>query len=566
MHIVLVSLNSKFIHSNLALRYLRAALRRQGSSNTCQLMEFQINDDLRRVAASIGRQRPDVLGFSCYLWNIEQTLALASDLKAVLPDVWIILGGPEAGARAAELLEASPAVDYVVSGEGERAFRELIEALEEGRPQLDLPGVWRRAAAGEVVGQATTSPLPPEEIPAPYAMDELDELAHKLVYYESSRGCPFRCSYCLSGGDRVRFLPLPRVFDELRVLLQANIPLIKFVDRTFNCHPERAQQIMEFLLRERGDSRFHFEICADLLDETMLDFLRQVPPGVFQFEIGIQDTDPETLQAIGRRMNWDKLAANVRALREVGNIHLHLDLIAGLPEQTWSTLRRSFDMVIGLRPHRLQLGFLKVLPGTAIAAQVKECEYQVSAAPPYEVLQSKWLSFVELNKLHAMEELLESYYNSGLLEETLPGVWSEQWTSPFDFFSEFADWWLARGHEKVKHGVDELLHLAVDFLPPTPLVRGLLELDRARVSPRFPATFKLPAAYRSAWESYLNQHLAEFAPRSYKQVTRSVFPVWLNEETLGYLGQPAAAVAVVDQREKRLHGWVTLGDGLPDSL
>lgn len=556
MRVVLCTLNSSFTHSSLALRYLRAAIKAEWPDN--HLLEFQIKDDLRRVIAEIGRLQPDVVAFSCYIWNVTATLAVASDLKAVLPDVNIILGGPEVGPRAAELLQSYSAVKFVIEGEGEQALSKLLVAIAERREPRAIAGVYYRDAHGKI-SLTHAQRIEPEQIPLPYQLEELGELSNKLVYYESSRGCPFRCSYCLSGNDQVRFFPLERVFSDLRLLLDANVPLIKFVDRTFNCNPERALTIMKFLLSERRDSRFHVEICADILTEDLLDWLASVPKDVFQFEIGVQSVNAATLTAIGRRMQWDKLASNVKRLRQVGNIHLHLDLIAGLPFQDWEAMQNSFDQVIGLKPHMLQLGFLKVLPGTQMAAQVQEHGLKVSTLPPYEVLSTTWLSFAELNRLHVMEQLLEYYYNSGLLLYSLPYVWSKLAASPFQWFQQLAEYWEASGLHALAHGREALFAHMEAYLEPDSVLQDLLTIDKARMLASFPAQFKLPPDCRAAWETYLEEHLASWEPRTYKQAFRSVFPVWLEAETIRYLNQsPAFNVAVIDRDRQEIVDFIGL--------
>ncbi len=554
MRIVLVSLNAKFIHSNLALRYLRAAI--EPEFTDVHLVELQSNDDLRKSAARVYELQPDVLGFSCYIWNIETTLALVRDLKQVLPDVRIVLGGPEVGPRACELLRQIPEIDFVVAGEGEAAFLALINQLKTGAENPNIPGVYTRLTTQPATGKAPMKALPVEQVPLAYRERDIDELRNKLVYVETSRGCPFRCAYCLSGNEHVRFFPLERVFAEVSTLINAGVPLVKFVDRTFNANPARAQQIMTWLLEHRGETRFHFEICADLLDEQFISFLSRVPAALFQFEIGVQSTDPVVLAAINRRMDFGKVAQSVKALRQLDNIHLHLDLIAGLPEQTWDSFALSFDDTISLRPHMLQLGFLKLLPGTHLRTAATEFGFRYSSLPPYEVLQSKWMRFDQLNKLHIIEQLVEYYYNSSLLAHTLPYLWQTE--SPFSLFDRLANDWLEKGMHLRSHGQETLFDMFQEFAPKTPLVSDLLQIDRARMLPSFPANFKLPAQYRTGWDEYLDAHLQEFSPRSFKQAFRTVFPVWLQTETLAYLGEHPKQVAVVDRDKKQLHGFTAL--------
>lgn len=556
MRIVLCSLNSSFTHSNLALRYLRASIRADWPDH--HLLEFQVNDDLRQIAAAIGELEPDILAFSCYIWNISATLGLIADLKTVLPELTIILGGPEVGPRATDLLAQNPAINFVIVDEGELALPALLQAVAEEQEPASIPGVVYRKQNNSIASTPALV-IPPEQIPQPYRPSELAELKHKLVYYESSRGCPFSCTYCLSGQDAIRFLPLTRVFADLKLLMEADIPLIKFVDRTFNCNPQRAITIMQFLLAERQTSRFHFEICADLLTDDLMTWLADVPPDVFQFEIGVQSINDATLKAIKRRTQLDKLAQNVRLLRQQSKIHLHLDLIAGLPYQDWNSLRKSFDWVIKLRPHMLQLGFLKILPGTEMASQVKEHDLKVSSVPPYEVLGTKWLSFAELNQLQIMEKLLGYYYNSGLLRYTLPYVWDQIDPSPFQWFHKLATHWQENNLHKVAHGREALFAHVTAYLPEDKVIKDLLTIDKARMLASFPAHFKLPPASRSSWEEYLNANLPAWAPRTYKQAFRTMFPVWLLPATLTYLQQPHSAnVAVIDRQTNDIFAYTHL--------
>ena len=557
MRIILTTLNSSFTHSSLALRYLRAAIEKEWPKHS--LLEFQIKDDPRRILTELGRTEPDVVAFSCYLWNIEATLAMAKDLKAVCPHTRIVLGGPEVGARAYELLRQEAAIDYVVSGEGEAAFPALLRTIAIKTAPENVAGVYYRKLDGLIEGKAPEK-LTVESIPNPYGLGKMAELENKIVYYESSRGCPFGCSYCLSGNDPLRFWPLTRVFAELRPLLAADIPLIKFIDRTFNSDGRRALEIMQFLLKERKSTRFHFEICADILSDELLSWLEQVPADIFQFEIGVQSLNPETLQAIRRRMHWPKLRNAVTRLKNAKNIHLHLDLIAGLPNQDWGAIAKSFDGVMALKPDMLQLGFLKVLPGTLMAAEKENHGLVVSASPPYEALASRWLSFAELNRLHTIEELLSYYYNSGLLLYSLPYLWEQTSTgSPFDWFDTMAIGWEKAGLHRVAHSREALFAHIEREANADDRLHDLLAIDRARMSPAFPATFKLPGVARQAWEDYLNGHEEKWQPRTYKQAYRSVFPVWIGADTARYLGAPPGSeVAVVDSHLKNITSYTRL--------
>ncbi|MGI6358138.1 MAG: DUF4080 domain-containing protein [Bacillota bacterium] len=552
MRVALFTLNSQFVHSSLALRYLQAAS--VDLPIELSLLEYQINDDQRTILAELGRLNPDLIACSCYIWNVEKTLAILRDLKQVMPQLVVVLGGPEVGPRAEELLKTEACIDYVIVGEGERAFRQLLLALSNQSPG-PVPGVFGHSP---VASNRLQAPMPVGEVPEAYHPGQLNQLAHKLVYVETSRGCPLRCSYCLSAGDKLRFFPMERVLRELDVLLAADIPLIKFVDRTFNANPERAMQIMRYLLDHRGASRFHFEICADLLTEDMLQFMSSVPPGIFQLEIGVQSTNPPTLRAINRKSDWSSLAATIARLQAGKNLALHLDLIAGLPEQDWDSIAQSFNRAISLLPDRLQLGFLKVLPGTPMKAQVAAGGYAVSQHAPYEVLESPWLKFSQLNQLHLLEQVLEDYYNSGLARETLSYLIKTKPTQPFQLFNQFAQFRRAQGWDNQRHNQEALLDQLAAWLNPDRLLSDLLTIDRARTSSSWQAGWRLPDRWRAPWSEYLNRHLSLFAPRTYKQAQRSVFPVALAPFTLEYYQQPRGMVAVVDQKKKSLLEFIAL--------
>lgn len=480
MKILLATLNSKFIHSSLALRYIRAFC--GDRPYDINLREFTINDSLAFVTGEIYREKPDIVAFSTYIWNINETLAVARRLKQVMGDVTVILGGPEVTFEAAPLMERHPFIDFVVKGEGEITFKELLEFLVEGKGSLHkIKGILFRQ--GNKVEENPDRELIKDLdiIPFPYCDDE--DLANKIVYFEASRGCPFKCQYCLSSTIKgVRYFSLERVKRDLGKLIEMGVKQVKFVDRTFNCNSQFSAEIFKFLLQKRSDTTFHFEISADLLDRELLDILREAPPGFFQFEIGVQTTNPSVLEEIQRNSSLERLFNNVREVKGYNNIHQHMDLIAGLPGEDMDSFRKSFDDVFRVRPDMLQLGFLKLIKGSGIRNRSRKYGYIYTEEPPYEVLANRWMGYRELLRLKMVEELLEYYYNSHRFDNTIEHVLKIHFDSPFDFFQKLAEYWEEAGLHRVKHSPKRLYTLLYNFLVQrlglsSRTVRELLKLD-----------------------------------------------------------------------------------------
>ena len=442
--LVLTTLNSKYIHSSLALRYLAGVAKE--IEQTHLVMEFTINESLDYIMSTLFRARPKMLAFSCYIWNIEDTVKLAQNLKKVLPSMVIVVGGPEVSHDSAEFLKRNPSIDMVVRGEGEATFRELLLAWRQGVNGKGIAGLtWRK---GEHICENPDRDLEDDlnRIPMPYGT-EPDIVDGRILYYETSRGCSFNCSYCLSSTIRgVRYFPLERVRKEISALVAAGVSQIKFVDRSFNCHPGRALEIMRFLAGLPGETNFHFEIVADALSSEMLDLLADVKPGKFQFEIGVQSINPNTLARINRHQNMTRLADNIKVLMERKNIHIHLDLIAGLPEEDYLSLVKSFNWAYSLRPDYLQLGFLKLLKGTAIREEAPGWDYEYKEYPPYEVLANRWLNYSEMSNLKIVDDLLQRYYNSHVFDYTMeyciPRLFAD---NTFRFYEALAQYYLAEG-------------------------------------------------------------------------------------------------------------------------
>lgn len=443
MHIVFAALNAKYIHSSLACACLCQACR--GPGRSVSLHEYTINENTGDILADLACLHPDVLCFSCYIWNIETILRIASDFKKVQPGCLIILGGPEASFSPGEILNDCQAVDAVVQGEGEITLPEVLAAWQEGLNLDNIKGVAFRRQ-GMIANNPPREPAMDMNMPNP-AYDELMPLEGRILYYETSRGCPFNCSFCLSSAQGpVRWRRLENVEQDLKYLMKLGAREIKFVDRTFNADEVRARKIMEFILKEGKDGTFHFEIRAELMSDEFIDFLKTVPAGRFNFEIGVQSTCAEALRAVKRPSNWEKVRVNIARLRSETRIHIHLDLIAGLPHEDYSRFRKSFNDVLALQPHMLQLGFLKMLKGTALRESAGQYGYIFQEHPPYQILNNDFITYYELHKLQQIEELLEIYYNSGVFKRILRYINSSVYPGDFfAFFESFSQYWLEQG-------------------------------------------------------------------------------------------------------------------------
>lgn len=465
--IVIAALSAKYIHTSLAVRSL-VRFAAQNGGHCAEIAEFTINHRPDFVLAELFRTAPDVLFFSCYIWNIQLVLQLCPTLKKIMPDCAIFLGGPEVSFDSEALLAANPPVDGILRGEGELTFAELLGALEStpAPVQTDalthIAGLTLRTSGG-IVSTPERPPLDLALLPFPYS-DDFSEAADKILYYESSRGCPYGCSYCLSSVERtVRFAPLSKVFTELQRFLDTGVRQVKFVDRTFNCNRERTAAIWSYLAaHDNGVTNFHFELTADLLDDDLLALLRPLRPGFFQFEIGVQSTNAATVCAINRNVDFAKLSAVVTKVHQMGNIHQHLDLIAGLPHEDYSSFARSFNDVYALLPQQLQLGFLKVLRGSPIHSRCGEFGILFSDYAPYEVLSTRWLSHGDVLGLKAVEEMVEVFYNSGRFLHSCAYLTS-LFPSPFAFYESLSTFWTAGGYHRKSHSKPELCGILYAF-------------------------------------------------------------------------------------------------------
>lgn len=458
--VVLAACNAKYIHSNLALRYL-SRFRDNNRRHLIKTVEFTINQRADFIVEELFRMQPDVILFSCYIWNVEILRQICPVLKKILPACQIGLGGPEVSYDSEDFLQNNPSVDLILRGEGEMVFSELLEHWDNGNPAFlsEIRGLTFREGE-EIVSTPQQDALDLALLPFPYDED-FGDVQNQIIYYETSRGCPYHCGYCLSSVESgVRFVPLDKVMPDLQKFLDAKVRQVKLIDRTFNCKKGHAMAIWQYLHEhDNGVTNFHFEITADLIDDQTINFLKQVRKGLFQFEIGVQSTNPQTIRAIERNVDFAALSEIVRKIKQGGNIHQHLDLIAGLPYEDYASFGRSFNDVYALQPEQLQLGFLKVLKGSMIHQRQKEFSIVYHDTAPYEVLTTHRLPYADTLRLKYIEEMVERYYNSGRFIHTLAYL-VPRYDSPFAFYEELSQYWVAgRYHEQAvsKLGVYDMI-------------------------------------------------------------------------------------------------------------
>ena len=446
MKILLAAFNAKYIHSNPAIYSLKAYAGEQYEPYI-ELGEYTINYSLDQILADIYKRNPDVIGFSCYIWNFTLVQELLGEVHKLLPDTELWLGGPEVSFECHAILEKYPYVKGIMIGEGEETFLALLRYyLKEGELSLeDIPGL------ALSTGYTTERDLVNlSQVPFLYSAgnaDKLNDFEHRIIYYESSRGCPFRCSYCLSSIDKkVRLRDIELVKKELQFFLDHKVPQVKFIDRTFNCNHTHAKTIWRYLLEhDNGVTNFHFEVAADILDEEELSLLHQMRPGLVQLEIGVQTTNPDTLKEIRRFTNLEKLKQVVTKIHAGHNVHMHLDLIAGLPFEDYESFARSFAEVYAMKPEQLQLGFLKVLKGSYMYDMAQKYGLKYLSHPPYEVLFTNWLNYEDVLRLKQVEEMVELYYNSNQFTHTMP-LLEQLYDNPFYLYEDLARFYEEQGY------------------------------------------------------------------------------------------------------------------------
>lgn len=470
MKVLLTAVNAKYIHSNLAIYSMKAYAEKKGCWGAeIQLAEYTINQQQDGILRKIYEEKPDVLCFSCYIWNISFIKELIQDLKKILPETRIWVGGPEVSYDAERFLKEMPQVTGVMCGEGEATFLEVVKSYaqwenQEQEPEMldNIPGIVYRKGQ-ELIVTGNRDILDMDELVFPY--ENLSLFEHKIIYYESSRGCPFSCSYCLSSIDKkLRFRSLSLVKEELQFFLDNKVPQVKFVDRTFNCKKEHAMEIWKYLKEhDNGVTNFHFEIAADLLSENEIALISTMRPGLIQLEIGVQSTNEKTLEEIRRKTSFSEICKKVQAVAAGENVHQHLDLIAGLPYEDYESFKKSFCDVYALKPQQLQLGFLKVLKGAYMQemAEAYGCVYK--SKEPYEVLKTRWLTYGEISRLKGVEEMTEVYYNSGQFSYTLEAL-EKEFPDAFTMYEAFADFYEEKGYFAVSHARISRYEILREFL------------------------------------------------------------------------------------------------------
>ncbi|MDD6400115.1 MAG: DUF4080 domain-containing protein [Lachnospiraceae bacterium] len=463
MKYLLVAINAKYIHSNPAVYSLKEYAIANIPENVdyeLKVCEYTINNQIDDILTDIYENAPDVIAFSCYIWNITYVNMLISQLKKVLPKVKIWCGGPEVSYRAKDYItEQNNIVDMVLIGEGEETLTKLITSSSE-----DIPGIAFINSNGDYIENPPCTDFNFDTVPFIYQNTSVKDLENRIIYYESSRGCPFSCSYCLSSIDKcIRFRSLDKVKKELKHFLDNKVPQVKFIDRTFNCNLQRATDIWRFIKEnDNGITNFHFEIAADLLNEEQLELIKSFRPGLIQLEIGVQTTNDKTLKEINRRCNFEKLYSNINSVNSFNNTHQHLDLIAGLPYEDLASFKNSFNDVYSLAPNQLQLGFLKVLSGSYMKEHIEEYGIKYRSYPPYEILSSKWISFDDILALKRVEAVLEIYYNSHQFEHSI-GVLEKYFDTPYELYEALGNFYASRFDATKKHSRISRYNLLLDF-------------------------------------------------------------------------------------------------------
>lgn len=494
MNILLVAVNAKYIHSNLAVYSLKAYAekhfadwaktvpeqrcweKQNHASVSIDIAEYTINQPLDQILMDLYKKKPEILCFSCYLWNISYIEQLVCEISKVMPEIEIWLGGPEVSWNAEDVLQRLPQVRGVMRGEGEATFLDVVHFYEGafencGKGFDDILGITyykeevREEKTERFILSTEERPVMADLNGIPFVYEDIEAFEHKIIYYESSRGCPFSCSYCLSSIDKsLRFRDLELVKRELQFFIDHDVPQVKFVDRTFNCRHDHAMEIWKYVAEhDKGVTNFHFEVAADLLNEEEIALIASMRPGLIQLEIGIQSTNMQTIQEIRRTMRFEKVKKIVEQIHTKGNIHQHLDLIAGLPYEDYQRFRCSFNEVYTLKPEQLQLGFLKVLKGSYMEEKAKDYQLVYQDRPPFEVLSTAWISYDEVIALKGIEEMVEVYYNSRQFEKTLE-LLEKEFDDACAMFEKLRDYYETKGLDQINHTRISRYEILFDFV------------------------------------------------------------------------------------------------------
>ncbi|WP_375088295.1 B12-binding domain-containing radical SAM protein [Peribacillus sp. RS7] len=503
MNIIISTLNAKYIHTSLSIRYLKAYAQ---PDYDVQLAEYTIKDPIMNIVGDLYSKKPDVIGFSCYIWNIEETMKVVAMLKKINPELVIILGGPEVTYDVVEWLDQIPGADFIVIGEGEVTFKALLSEIEGANDYKKVGGIAYRQNGKKII-QPQNGKVDLKSLPTPYRLEEdRSDLSKRVTYIETSRGCPFSCQFCLSSIEvGVRYFDREKIKEDIRYLMANGAKTIKFVDRTFNISRSYAMEMFQFLIDEHLPGVvFQFEITADIMRPEVIQFLNDnAPAGLFRFEIGVQSTNDHTNDLVMRRQNFEKLTRTVTMVKEGQKIDQHLDLIAGLPEEDYHSFRKTFNDVFELRPEEMQLGFLKMLRGTGLRIRADEHQYIYSDHAPYEILGNNVLSFDDIVRIKQVEDVLEKYWNDHRMDHTTEYLIKTVFQSPFDFFQDFGTYWDQQGWSRIGHQLEDLFRRLQQFLASRESVElkniiGLMKLDyflNQKYKPRKPW-----------WEASLDKH------------------------------------------------------------
>ncbi|WP_413376421.1 B12-binding domain-containing radical SAM protein [Alkalihalobacillus sp. 1P02AB] len=486
MNIILSTLNAKYIHTSLSIRYLKAY---SEPDYKVQLAEYTINDPVINIASDLIQKKPKIIGFSCYIWNIEETIKVVEILKKVDPSIVIVLGGPEVTYDTKHWMERLHNVDIIIIGEGEQTFKQLLDELHQDKQFNRIGGIAYRTIDNEIKINPQVNKVNLKDLPSPFRFEEDKEsLSKRVVYIETSRGCPFSCQFCLSSIEvGVRYFDREKIKDDIRYLMQNGAKTIKFVDRTFNISRSYAMEMFQFLIDEHlPGTVFQFEITADIMRPEVIQFLNDnAPKGLFRFEIGVQSTNDHTNELVKRKQNFDKLTRTVTMVRDGGKIDQHLDLIAGLPDEDYDSFKKTFNDVFALRPEELQLGFLKMLRGTGLRINAKQYGYVYMDHSPYEIVKNNVLSFDDMIQIKQVEDVLEKYWNNHRMDETIHFLVKNTFHTPFDFFQEFGAFWDKQGWSRIGHQLEDLFKRLEQFLEykevkDLEVIKSLLKYDYLR--------------------------------------------------------------------------------------
>ncbi|SHS99497.1 methyltransferase [Mycobacteroides abscessus subsp. abscessus] len=535
MKVIAATLNAKYIHTNIAIRYLKAYAEPEFE---IELSEYTIKDPTMNIVTDLVQRKPDIIGFSCYIWNIEETIKVVSMIKKINPMIQIVVGGPEVTYDVMEWMEKVPQFDFIVIGEGEETFKNLLQQLDSEKDFHQVAGISYRTETGEIKLNPQRHKLDLRELPSPYRFKEdIEHLGKRVSYIETSRGCPFSCQFCLSSIEvGVRYFDREKIKEDIRYLMKNGAKTIKFVDRTFNISRSYALEMFRFLIDEHlPGTVFQFEITADIMRPEVIEFLNQeAPPGLFRFEIGVQSTNDYTNELVMRKQNFEKLTRTVTMVKDGKKIDQHLDLIAGLPEEDYDTFKKTFNDVFEMRPEELQLGFLKMLRGTGLRLRADDHQYIYMDQSPYEILGNNVLSFDDIIKIKQVEDVLEKYWNDHRMDHTIEYLVTNSFSSPFEFFQKFGSYWEDRGWSRIGHQLEDLFKRLFEFiksidLPDQDIILSLMKIDyleNAKFKPR-----------KSWWEDRLE-----------KDERSALYHMILEEPRL--LGEDFAALEI---KEKELY-------------